>query len=232
MGASKLMRIGAPGRLVLALTSFGVVGSAVVGQERQVISLPDPVLDGGVSLESTLSARESVREFTSSPLTLSEVSQLLWSAQGVTRGDGGRTAPSAGGLYPLEIYLVVGAVEDVEAGIYRYRPERHDIEVTGAGDHRSQLASAALRQSWMRDAAVMIVVVAQYARTTGKYGERGRKYVHMEVGHTAQSVYLQATALGLGTTFVGAFNDSQVKGILGLPAAEHPLGLMPVGRTR
>lgn len=226
------MRIGAPACLTLALTSFAVVGSAAVGQERQVVSLPDPVRDGGVSLERALSARESVREFTSSSLTLGEVSQLLWSAQGETRRGGGRTTPSAGGLYPLEIYVMVGAVENLEPGIYRYRPERHDLLAVGAGDHRSQLASAALSQSWMRDAAIMIVVAAQYARTTGKYGERGRKYVHMEVGHTAQNVYLQATALGLGTTFVGAFNDNQVKGIIGLPAAEHPLGIMPVGRLR
>ena len=226
------MRIGAPACLTLALTSFAVVGSAAVGQERQVVSLPDPVRDGGVSLERALSARESVREFTSSSLTLGEVSQLLWSAQGETRRGGGRTTPSAGGLYPLEIYVMVGAVENLEPGIYRYRPERHDLLAVGAGDHRSQLASAALSQSWMRDAAIMIVVAAQYVRTTGKYGERGRKYVHMEVGHTAQNVYLQATALGLGTTFVGAFNDNQVKGIIGLPAAEHPLGIMPVGRLR
>jgi len=226
------MRIGAPACLTLALTSFAVVGSAAVGQELQVVSLPDPVRDGGVSLERALSARESVREFTSSSLTLGDVSQLLWSAQGETRRGGGRTTPSAGGLYPLEIYVMVGAVENLEPGIYRYRPERHDLLAVGAGDHRSQLASAALSQSWMRDAAIMIVVAAQYARTTGKYGERGRKYVHMEVGHTAQNVYLQATALGLGTTFVGAFNDNQVKGIIGLPAAEHPLGIMPVGRLR
>ena len=226
------MRIGAPACLTLALTSFAVVGSAAVGQERQVVSLPDPVRDGGVSLERALSARESVREFASSSLTLGEVSQLLWSAQGETRRGGGRTTPSAGGLYPLEIYVMVGAVENLEPGIYRYRPERHDLLAVGAGDHRSQLASAALSQSWMRDAAIMIVVAAQYARTTGKYGERGRKYVNMEVGHTAQNVYLQATALGLGTTFVGAFNDNQVKGIIGLPAAEHPLGIMPVGRLR
>ncbi len=226
------MRIGAPARLTLALTSLAFVGSAAVGQEQQVVSLPDPERDGGVSLERALSARESVREFTSSPLTLGEVSQLLWSAQGETRRDGGRTTPSAGALYPLEIYVVVGAVENLETGIYRYRPERHDLLAVGVGDHRSQLASAALRQSWMRDAAIMIVVAARYARTTGKYGERGRKYVHMEVGHTAQNVYLQATALGLGTTFVGAFDDNEVKGIMGLPAVEHPLGIMPVGRPR
>ena len=226
------MRIGAPARLTLALTSLAFVGSAVVGQERQVVSLPDPVRDGSVSLERALSARVSVREFASSSLTLGEVSQLLWSAQGETRRDGGRTAPSAGALYPLEIYVVVGAVESLETGIYRYRPGRHDLLSVRAGDHRSQLASAALRQSWMRGAPIMIVVAAQYARTTGKYGERGRKYVHMEVGHTAQNVYLQATALGLGTTFVGAFYDSQVKVIIGLPAAVHPLGIMPVGRPR
>jgi SagB-type dehydrogenase family enzyme len=157
------------------------------------------------------------------------VSQLLWAAQGVTDADGGRTAPSAGALYPLEISLVAGAVEGLSHGIYRYRPRRHELVRSAEGDRRSVLARAALRQDWMKAAPAILVVAAVYSRTTGKYGERGRKYVHMDVGHAAQNVYLQAAALDLGTTFVGAFHDNQVKQCLELPAAEHPLGLMPVG---
>jgi SagB-type dehydrogenase family enzyme len=194
-----------------------------------VVTLPEPSHDGNVSLERALHRRESVRDFTARSLSQEQVSQLLWAAQGITRLDGGRTVPSAGGLYPLELYLVVGDVDGLESGLYRYRPGSHDLVPVGAGDHRSQLAAAALRQSWMREAPVTLVFAAVYARTTGKYGERGRKYVHMEVGHAAQNVYLEAAAMGLGTTFVGAFHDNQVKGILGLPASEHPLGLMPVG---
>ena len=217
-----------PGRAGAALAVLAALASAAVAQQ-EIVPLPEPSHDGAVSVERALRLRESVRDFAPRPLSLQQVSQLLWAAQGVTRRDGGRTAPSAGALYPLELYLVVGDVDGIEAGLYRYRPGNHDLEAVGPGDHRSQLAAAAVRQTWMRDAPVILVLAAVYARTTGKYGERGRKYVHMEVGHAAQNVYLETAALGLGTTFVGAFNDNQVKGILGLPASEHPLGLMPVG---
>ncbi len=213
---------------MLVLLVLGTIGQTVVTQEP-VVALPDPRLDGATSLETALSERRSIRDFKSTPLTLADVSQLLWAAQGVTRPDGGRTAPSAGALYPLETYLVAGAVSGLPVGVYRYRPERHDLAQTSEGDCRSALARAALRQDWMKAAPVVVVIAAVYARTTGKYGDRGRKYVHMEVGHAAQNVYLQAAALRLGTTFVGAYHDSQVKQTLGLPADEHPLALMPVG---
>jgi SagB-type dehydrogenase family enzyme len=219
----------------LALTLQVATGHTAVGQDQR-IRLPAPKLEGPVSVEAALQARQSIRDFTDQALTLGELGQVLWAAQGINRRTGergappGRTAPSAGALYPLELYAVVGSVEGLPVGVYHYQPGRHELAVVGAGDHRSQLANVAVRQTWMREAAVTLVVAAVYARTTGKYGERGRKYVHMEVGHAAQNVYLQAAALGLGTTFVGAFQDSQVKQILGLPAAEHPLGLMPLGR--
>jgi SagB-type dehydrogenase family enzyme len=221
--------------VALALTSQIATGQTVLGQDQHV-RLPAPRLEGSVSVEAALQARQSVRDFTDASLTIEELGQVLWAAQGINRREiewgapPGRTAPSAGALYPLELYVVVGSVEGLPVGVYRYRPEEHDLAVVGVGDHRSQLANVAVRQTWMRDAAVMIVIAGVYARTTGKYGERGRKYVHMEVGHAAQNVYVQAAALGLGTTFVGAFQDNQVKRILGLPAAEHPLGLMPLGR--
>jgi SagB-type dehydrogenase family enzyme len=199
---------------------------------QQVLTLPDPRLEGDISVPTALHARRSIRDFRDEALTLEQVSQLLWAAQGVTAADGGRTAPSAGALYPLEFSLVAGAVEGLTHGIYRYRPRRHELRRTAEGDRRSALARAALRQDWMKAAPAILVVAAVYSRTTGKYGERGRKYVHMDVGHAAQNVYLQAAALDLGTTFVGAFHDIQVKQTLELPAAEHPLGLMPVGRPQ
>jgi SagB-type dehydrogenase family enzyme len=196
---------------------------------QQVLSLPDPRLEGGTSVPTALHARRSIRAFRDEALTLDHVSQLLWAAQGVTDAEGGRTAPSAGALYPLEIYLVAGTIQSLSHGIYRYRPGQHELIRTVDGDRRSALARAALRQDWIRAAPAILVMAAVYSRTTGKYGERGRKYVHMDVGHAAQNVYLQAAALDLGTTFVGAFHDNQVKQILELPAAEHPLGLMPMG---
>ena len=193
------------------------------------MKLPPPHEQGEFSLEQALAARHSVRELETERLTAEQLSQLLWAAQGTTTSDGRRTAPSAGALYPLQIYLVAGAVRELPAGVYRYRARRHDLVRTVEGDLRSALARAALRQDWMKAAPAVVVIAAVYSRTTGKYGDRGRKYVHMEVGHAAQNVYLQAVALDLGTTFVGAFHDNQVKQTLELPAAEHPLGLMPVG---
>ncbi len=195
-----------------------------------VIKLPEPLIQGEVSLEEAIHSRRSIRQYTGSPLTLSEVSQLLWSSQGITAGWGGRTVPSAGGLNPLEAYLVAGNVEGLKPGLYRYMPQTNDLLQVGDKDLRSDLAGAALNQSCVRDGAVSIVISAVYARTTVRYGDRGIRYVHMEAGHASQNIYLQATALGLGTVAVGAFDDKRVTGILGLPADEVPLYIMPVGR--
>ncbi len=196
------------------------------------LRLPAPERTGKVSLEETLAARRSIREYTRAPLTLAHVAQLLWAAQGITDREGGRTAPSAGALYPLEILLVAGQVEGLEAGVYRYSPERHELVPIAAGDRRAELAAAAVDQQWMARAPAMIAIAAVYERTTKKYGERGRRYVAMEVGHAVENIYLEATALGLGTCMVGAFEDAKVKKILGLAASEVPLGLMPVGRRK
>ena len=174
--------------------------------------------------------RRSVRNYTGEPLTLAEVSQLLWAAQGITSPSGGRTAPSAGALYPLEIYLLAGEVTDLPAGIYHYLPVEHALNPVVGGDQRQVLYEAALSQSAVKDAAAVIVITAVYERTTVKYGERGFQYVYIEVGSAAQNIYLQAFSLDLGTVFIGAFHDDQVKLILQLSGDETPLGIMPVGR--
>jgi SagB-type dehydrogenase family enzyme len=182
-------------------------------------------------VEEALGSRRSLRSFAGAPLTLLEVSQLLWAAQGITSADGGRTAPSAGALYPLELYLVAGDVTALPRGTYHYRPRQHDLVCVDSGeDRRSALAAAALGQRWVAAGAAVLVISAVYERTTTKYGERGDRYVHMEVGHVAQNVYLQAAALRIGTVFVGAFRDNAVSQALGLPATARPLGLMPLGR--
>jgi len=198
--------------------------------EPGTIRLPEPRYDSDVSIEETLLKRRSVRDYTGEPLKLWEVSQLLWAAQGITATWGGRTAPSAGATYPLETYLVVGDVEGLEKGVYKYDPHRHELRKVLDGDKRAELAAAALGQGWVREGAVDIVFTAIYERTTGRYGRRGIRYVHMEVGHAGQNVYLQAVALDLGTVVIGAFYDNQVKRVLNLPDEEHPLYIMPVGR--
>ncbi len=194
------------------------------------VQLPEPRLKSKVSLEEALLKRRSIREYANLPLTLEDVSQLLWAAQGITTEWGGRTAPSAGALYPLEVYLAVGNVENLAAGVYKYKPERHELVKVRDDDVRGELAEAALGQNWVREAAIDIVIAAVYERTTKKYGDRGVKYTHMEAGHAAQNIYLQAAALDLGMVTIGAFYDDRVKDILGMPKNESPLYVIPVGR--
>jgi len=194
------------------------------------ITLPTPTYNSQTSLETALLERRSVREYSAEPLTLAEISQLLWAAQGITHPSGLRTAPSAGALYPLEVYLLAANVVDLPAGIYHYRPQDHTLLLVAAGDQRQSLCQAALNQSAVQDAAAVIVIAAIYDRTTVKYGERGVRYVHMEAGSAAQNVYLQAQSLGIGTVFIGAFQDGEVAQIMHMSKDETPLGLMPVGR--
>lgn len=186
-------------------------------------ALPAPV-DRGVTLASALEARRSVREFSPRPLSDIEMSQLLWAAQGVTHGDGYRAAPSAGALYPLELYVVTSA------GFFHYVPRGHRLARLGSTDLRAAVQSAALGQPGIGNAAAVFVIAAVYRRTTAKYGaERGARYVQIEVGHAAQNLLLEAAALDLGAVPVGAFDDSALAGVLGLPAELAPLYLIPVG---
>jgi len=211
----------------LLLLTFLLSGCST---HHEYIELPEPRLKSNVSLEEALHARRSIREYSDTPLTLAEVSQLLWAAQGVTAEWGGRTAPSAGGLYPLELYLAAGNVEKLAAGVYHYQPENHALNSLKDTDIRAELSRASLHQTWVKESAINIVIAAVYERTTVKYGERGIKYVHMEAGHAAQNLYLQATALGLGMVTVGAFHDEQVKEVMAMPDNANPLYVIPVGR--
>ena len=195
------------------------------------ITLPQPRYDSDISVEEAILQRRSIRDYIDEALTLPELAQLLWAAQGITDSSGKRAAPSAGATYPLEIYVVIGNVEGVASGVYQYKPHQHELIKVLEGEQRAALARAALDQQFIAQAPVNLVITAIYERTTGRYGERGIRYVHMEAGHAAQNVYLQAAALKLGTVVVGAFQDSQVANILKLPENEVPLYIMPVGRT-
>ena len=189
-----------------------------------VTNLPPPILSSDLSLEETLADRRSVREYSDQPLTETEIGQLLWAAQGITSEQGYRTAPSAGALYPLEIYLVTAD------GVLHYDPRHHSLAPTGHIDARPALYEAALRQKPVLAAPAVFVISAVYARTAQKYGDqRGSRYVHIEAGHAAQNLLLQATALGLGAVPIGAFNDQEVQQALGLVEDHQPLYLLPVG---
>jgi SagB-type dehydrogenase family enzyme len=200
---------------------------------NQVKPLEKPFSIGFMSVEEAISKRRSIRGYSKAPLTFQELSQLLWAAQGITDlKTGFRAAPSAGATYPLEVYVVIGneGVSGLEAGIYHYNPLTNELKLIVKGDFRNELSSAALEQRWVKTAPVNIVLTAVYERTTRVYGDRGIRYVHMEVGHVSENIYLQATALGLGTVTVGAFNDELVQKILTLPKEQKPLYIMPVGR--
>ena len=196
------------------------------------IELPRPPITGEQQLERLLEQRRSVRAYKQAPLSLSEAGKLAWAAQGVTHPEGLRTAPSAGALYPLELFLVAGDVQGLEPGVYRYLPRRHALERLAEGDRRKPLGHAAYGQEWLADAPLVCVLAAVYERTAWKYGERAPRYVHMEVGHAGQNLFLQAEALGLGTVVVGAFDDDRVAAVLELPTGVRPLSLMPVGKKR
>lgn len=202
-----------------------------MAEQPESIQLPAPRLHSDTSLEDALRRRRSVREFPERSISLAQAGQLLWAAQGETDDSGLRTSPSAGALYPLETYLIVGSVEGLEPGVYRYDVDGHLLERLASGDQRRALARAALGQSAVSEAPAVVAIGAVYGRTTAKYGNRGRRYVHIEAGHAAQNVLLQAVALGLEAVPTGAFDDGGVRKAMGMKPGEQPLYLLPVGRS-
>ena len=210
--------------------------------DKTIIKLPEPILKSNVSIEEALQQRRSVREYADEPLTLQEISQLLWAAYGITQhavngpdflGGGFRTAPSAGALYPLEFYIVTGNIEGLNPGIYKYNSVKHELIKILDGDIRKEISDAALQQEMFETAPATIVITAEVARTASKYGARGREhYIWLEAGHSAQNICLQCASLNLGTCTVGAFDDSKIIRILSLKGEEEPVYLLPVGRKK
>jgi SagB-type dehydrogenase family enzyme len=197
------------------------------------IQLPPPSREGGLSLEAAIAQRRSLRHFGSAPLSQSQLSQILWAAQGISDSRSKlRTVPSAGASYPLEIFVVcgIGGVEGIAEGIYHYDTDGHSLTQHYAADVRRELAKAALGQDFIAQAPLTITICARYERTERIYGQRGEGYVHMEVGHAGQNIYLQAMALGLATVAIGAFYDEEVGQVLRLDEPLKPLYIMPVGK--
>lgn len=197
----------------------------------EVIKLPPPAVDSNTSIEEALYNRRSRRTYKNQPLSINEVSQLLWAAIGVndTR-KGFLTIPSAGALYPLKLYLVAGDIDGLEKGVYSYNQYKNELVRLQRKDIRKELSIASLGQRCIEVAPLILILVAIYEKTTDKYGKRGVRYIYMEAGHSSQNIYLQAVSLGLGTVAIGAFDDSEVKKILKLPVNEEPLYIMPAGK--
>lgn len=187
------------------------------------LPLPPPQREGGAALTLALDGRRSCREFSEEPLAQEALGQCLWAAQG-RNAHGRRTAPSAGALYPLEVYVLT------QRGVERYDPANHRLSRHSQRDLRAALADAALGQMFLAVAPATIVLCAVFARVAARYGKpRGERYTLIEIGHAAQNVLLQAEALGLGSVPVGAFDDGEVQALLELPADHVPLYLLPIG---
>ncbi|MFB0555467.1 MAG: SagB/ThcOx family dehydrogenase [Phycisphaerae bacterium] len=191
-----------------------------------VINLPEPNQEGSISLEQAIAKRRSRRKFVSKALTLEQIGQLCWAAQGQEARSRYRNAPSAGATYPLELLVVTSD------GLFQYLPAKHSLEILTNQDLRTELTMAAWEQKFIEDAPLTLVFAAQFSRTTGRYGRRGVRYVYMEAGHAAQNVHLQAEALGLGSVAVGAFDDTSVSKVLSLPDYLEPLYMVIVGYYR
>ncbi len=195
--------------------------------KTQEIKLPQPKTKGEISLEESIARRRSVRSFIRKDLSLEQIGQILWAAQGITDAKTGhRASPSAGGLYPMEIYAVT------KDGMYHYVCQGHLLEVLTHKDLRPGLSGAALRQGSVKEAALDVVICAVYDRVTLRYGERGKMYVDIEAGHIAQNIHLQAVALGLDSVPIGAFDEGSVKSVLDLPDGQVPLYIIPVGYAK
>ncbi|HUU28736.1 MAG TPA: SagB/ThcOx family dehydrogenase [archaeon] len=199
-------------------------------ESSEIVKLPEPRYTSGVSIEQALLERRSVRVYKDGPVSLEDISQLLWACQGITDTRGYRTTPSAGALYPLEIYLYAANITALKPGIYKYNPQGHALMKITQGDNRAAISEAADNQDCIKNAAAVIIICAVYKRTTKKFGEKGVRYAHMEAGCAAQNIYLQSVSLGLGTVVVGGYNPGKLKKAVQLKGNEQPLYLMPVGR--
>ncbi|MFX0000827.1 MAG: SagB/ThcOx family dehydrogenase [Candidatus Hodarchaeota archaeon] len=189
------------------------------------LQLPKPLLEGSKSIERCIYDRESVRSYKNKSIEIEKVSQILWATQG-KKGDK-RTVPSAGATYPLEIYVTLK-----DRGFFNYKVRKHSLELISEEDLSIKLARASLDQDFIAEAYMNIIICAEFSRTTWRYGQRGVRYVFIEVGHCAQNIHLEAVALGLASVPIGAFEDDQVKKVLNLPKKIEPLYIIPIGYPR
>lgn len=210
-------------RIFLFLLILNIAGGITMA-ENKTIKLPEPKIMGKMTVEEAIFRRRSERSFYPNELTLEQISQILWSAQGITDKTWGfRTAPSAGALYPLTLYVMK------KDGVFRYVPDGHKLVQISEEDRRPSLVRASLGQSFIGEAPLVIVVCGNFRITEAKYGQRSYRYLNMEIGHVAENIQLQAVALGLTSVPVGAFWDDVVAKTLELPDTQDPFYIVPVG---
>lgn len=207
-------------------------GCCMIATKEKLFFLDSVEINQMNSIERAIEARRSVRSYKDEPITLNELSRILWGAQGITDKQRGlRAAPSAGALYPLGLYVVVGNVEGLSSGVYKYIVEKNALEKISDGDKRKELSEAAYSQMWAATASALIIICGTYEKMRNKYGSNADQYVHMEVGCAAENIYLQAKSLGLGTCFIAGFIEKRVQEIINSGEKnEVPLAILPVGK--
>jgi SagB-type dehydrogenase family enzyme len=217
--------------IISFLLCCSIQNDDTIMNDTTIVRLPEPERSGTISIEQTLQKRRSIRSYSDERITLQEISQLVWAAQGITdERSGFRTAPSAGATFPIEIYLIVTGIGDVVDGVYRYNTKEHALAKKNDGDLRQSLFEVSLRQPSIVNAPVVMVITGVLERTEQRYGQRALRYMYMEAGHVAQNVYLQGVALNIGTVVIGAFQDEGVSRIMALRDGEYPLYIMPLGK--
>ncbi len=216
--------------LTILVSIHALMVSVVFAVSDQLIPLPEPRTVGMMSIEGVLNIRRSMRSFSDEAVALGDVAQLLWAGQGITSPEKFRAAPSAGGLYPLSLYVVAGNVEGLPAGVYQYLPHDHALSKVVAGDVRKALCDAAMNQKWVREAVVSLVIGGSYKRLSDRYGSRAPRYAHIETGCVAENILLQAAGLDLCSVLVGAYEDIEVRSILEMPREEIPLAIIGIGK--
>lgn len=221
--------------ILIAVTILYLIWPKSYGSEQRVVTgtfnLPEPQLTGNMSVEQAIHDRRSVRRYSNEPLTLQDVSQILWAAQGITdQSTKFRTAPSGGHTYPLEVYILIGkeGVKGLNEGVYHYNPFNNTLEQILGNDLRSELSA---ENEWVKGAPVSIIITGNYQKMIDKYKDEklSTRFVDMEAGHAGQNIYLQVEARNLATVALGSFNDDQVHKILKIPANEKTLYIYPVG---
>ena len=202
-----------------------------------ITSLPSPVLTGNISVEEAIQNRRSVRTFSNESITIGNLSQILWAAQGITDNQSSlRAAPSAGQVYPLEIYIIIGnnGVSGLENGVYHYVPSNNTLEKLLNGDLRSDLSGIANGQPWVKQAPIDILITGNYLKMVDKYGDKdlSTRFVDLEAGHVGENIYLESESLGLVTVSLGSFNEKQLVQLLNIPNNETPIYIFPVGHPK
>ena len=217
--------------LAVFLTAIMALSDSSNQMTADVITLQAPHTDGGMSVEKALLERRSVRSFTNESLTLDEVSQLCWAAQGVTDDKGHRTSPSAMATYPLEVYLLAGNVTGLPSGVYHYFPQGHNLTTISLGNKIPELFNSSMggKEDWRKGSPAVFIVTGVFERINKIPGQDLSRFVYVEAGTASENLLLEVVSLGLGATYTAGFDENKTKEYLGLKSGETPIGILPVG---